>query len=203
MPTVTSTNLEPKKGSLIVCAGTVTCTSVASMGSGFMVFKKYFVDNIHYKDLAGGWQAALQELLDNYHQRKEEMPPYVRLAKQDNYIGGVATVPYKAGNLGLTIASSSDFKEREKNFKEQYKAAIKGAVLDAKELQRPLFLQPLGIGVYGWNAEDAARMFSEAICEADLKDQVDITIPIFNPQPGSKDELFRETLSVEMAKRGR
>lgn len=201
MPFQTVTGIKPQKNSLIVCAGTVTCTSVSGMGAGFMVFKDFFNSNLHHANRSDGWQNALQEILDRYHHKEEKMPPYVRIAKQDSYLGGVATVPDKIGEKGLTFEKFSDTTAKEQGFKRQYEAAIKGAVLDAKELGRPLFLQPLGIGVYGWGTQEAAEMFAAAICAADPEDQVDITIPIFNANPSSKDGQFRSAFIAEMAKR--
>ncbi|WP_347251608.1 hypothetical protein [Legionella sp.] len=203
MPFTTTTRIEPQANSLIVCAGTVTCTSVLSMGSGFTVFKQFFNQNIHYQNAAGGWQKALQTILDNYHSQQEEMPAYIRIAEQDGYLGGVATVPFVAGNVGLTFETLSDSVERKKRFKEQYKAAVQGAVLDAKQLSRPLFLQPLGIGVYGWDAKEAAEIVADAIAEADPNDEVDITIPLFNPTPGSANELFKKTFIRKMSEKKR
>ncbi|KTC84621.1 MULTISPECIES: hypothetical protein [Legionella] len=203
MPFATTTRIEPKENSLIVCAGTVTCSSVSAMGSGFMVFKRFFNKNIHQNNISGGWQEALQHILDSYHGGQEEMPAYVRIAQQDSYLGGVATVPFIAGGTGLTFEKISTPAEKEKRFKEQYKRAVEEAVIDAKKLRRPLFLQPLGIGVYGWDAKEAAEIVVEAVCEADPNDEVELTIPIFNPSPGSANELFKETFTAEMAKRKR
>ncbi|MCC5014343.1 MULTISPECIES: hypothetical protein [unclassified Legionella] len=90
MPIQTPINAKPKKNSLIVCAGTVTCHTVSSMGAGFTVFKAYFDKNLHHENRPGGWVAALQLQLDNFHQQKQEMPAYSRLARQDDYLGGVA-----------------------------------------------------------------------------------------------------------------
>ena len=202
MPFQTPTGINPKKGSLIVSPGTITCESVSDMSSGFIVFKQYFNKNTHNEDRPGGWQAALQESLDSYYQKKAVMPAYVRIAKQDGFVGGIATVPV-SGSRGLTFSQFSTAAEREKNFKEQYEGAIKQAVLDAKELKRPLFLQPLGIGVYGWDVQVAAELFAKAIVETDPKDELDITIPIFDSRPGSTDERFRTSFIAEMEKRGR
>lgn len=203
MPFATTTRIEPKQGSLIVCAGTVTCTSVAGMSSGFMVFKQFFNENIHQQNLPGGWQSALQDILDKYHSKQEEMPAYIRIAQQGNYLGGIATVPFIAGNIGLTFKEMSNAQEMKTCFKEQYKRAVEAAVKDAKNLNRPLFLQPLGIGVYGWNAKEAAEIVVAAICEADPEDQVEVTIPIFNPSPGSANDVFRQTFVGEMTQRKR
>lgn len=39
MPFATTTRIEPKENSLIVCADTVTCSSISAMGSGFIMGK--------------------------------------------------------------------------------------------------------------------------------------------------------------------
>jgi hypothetical protein len=203
MPFQMPTEFNPKKGSLIVCAGTVTCATVSSMGSGFLVFKGYFNQNIHHEGKVGGWEGSLQESLNKYNNRSEAMLAYIRIAKQGGYIGGVATVPYKTGARGLNFTKYSNEAERAKDFKEQYETAIKLAVLDAKKLNRPLFLQPLGIGVYGWSGQEAAELFAKAIVETDPADEVDITIPIFDTSEGSNDMQFQTRLLAEMEKRGR
>ncbi|MFI4918815.1 MAG: hypothetical protein ACHP65_04600 [Legionellales bacterium] len=203
MPFYTPTKAQPKQNSLIVCAGTVTCAQVSGMGSGFVVFKNQFRSNVSCNDHAGGWNNELQILLDQYHAQAASMPPYVRIAEQDGYIGGVATVPYFSGNKGLSFDEYLNMGAREEAFRSQYKLAVKQAILDAKELGRPLFLQPLGIGVYGWKPEAAAKLFAEAIMEADPKDEVDLTIPIFDPAPNSNDARFKTALAVEMQPHGR
>lgn len=205
MPFQTPNDMTPKKNSLVVCAGTVTCSTVGEMGSGFMLFKKLFKDNGSYTNYAGGWTAELQQILDNYHSNTQAMPAYIRVAEakktvDDVLIGGVATVPVRSGNTGLGKEHYSSTEEKEDAFNKQYKSAVMQAVLDAKELDRPLFLQPLGIGVYGWDPKLAARLFAEAICEADPEDKIDITIPIYQINPGSNDQLFKETFINEMAK---
>lgn len=199
MPVQTPINAKPQKNSLIVCAGTVTCHTVASMGAGFTVFKDYFNKNLHHENLPGGWITALQLHLDNYHQQKQEIPAYMRLAKQDDYLGGLATVPDKLGHKGLTLAKNVT----EQELQEQYKEAVRGAVKDALAVQRPLFIQPLGIGVYGWAPELAASFFAEVICQTDSNAVLDISIPIFNPTPGSNNEKFKLRFASEMAKNGR
>lgn len=199
MPIQTPINAKPQKNSLIVCAGTVTCRTVSSMGAGFTVFKEYFDKNLHHENLPGGWIAALQLQLDNFHQHKQEMPAYIRLAKQDSYLGSIATVPDKLGHKGLTFAKTIT----EQDLHAQYKEAIRGAIKDALLVQRPLFIQPLGIGVYGWDPELAATFFAEVICQADPKAELDISIPIFNPTSGSNNEKFKLRFSREMEKNRR
>lgn len=198
MPIQTPINAKPKKNSLIVCAGTVTCHTVSSMGAGFTVFKTYFDKNLHHENRPGGWIAALQLQLDNFHQQKQEMPAYSRLAKQDDYLGGVATVPDQLGHKGLTFAKTLS----EQDLQAQYKEALRGAINDALVLQRPLFIQPLGIGVYGWDPELAATFFAEVICQTDPEGKLDISIPIFNPTPGSSNKKFKLHFASEMEKSG-
>ncbi len=192
MPLHFSTTTEnPKEHSLIVCAGTVTCKTVEEMGAGFMVFKKAFHQDKHYeKDM--GWKAHLGQLLENYHEQKADMPPFVLIAKQDDYYGGIATVPNFNSHKSLSV----DHK-KSKNIaflRAQYMEAVRGALQSAKDLNCPLFIQPLGIGVYGWNPHEAARMFAKVIKEVDPEITLDITIPIYDDKPGSNDSLFQDTL---------
>lgn len=203
MPFQTPNNMQPKKNSLVVCAGTVTCSTVSQMGSGFLLFHKLFDKNCSCTNYQGGWRAELQLALDSYFKSKKAMPAYVRIASQNTFIGGVATVPVRAGNTGLNHEQLLNNSERENILKAQYKSAVQQAVLDAKSLQRPLFLQPLGIGVYGWKPKEAAHLFAEAILEADPTDEIDITVPIYQTTPGSNDQIFKEAFIDEMAKKGR
>ncbi|KTD22753.1 Uncharacterised protein [Legionella lansingensis] len=189
MPVQTQSYTIPAKSrSLIVCAGTVTCRNVSEMGSGFTVFKTYFNQHKHVNG-KGTWEDALNGLLAKFHRIEQEMPSYVRLAEQDGYIGGVGTVPVR-GAKGLTFKEFSNDKEREQAFIGQYKKAVRDAIADAKELQRPLYIQPLGIGVYGWDPELAATLFAETIRDADPNNEVDITIPIF----GENSKRFEAAL---------
>ena len=84
-------NINPKKGSLIVCAGTVSVPDVASMGSGFFLFKSFFYNNTHIDGRDRGWKGALQNILNDFFIRRVAMPAYIRIAKTDDYLGGIAT----------------------------------------------------------------------------------------------------------------
>lgn len=198
MPINTPSSTQPPQDSLVVCAGTVTCSSVSGMGSGFMLFKKLFDQNTSVDNLEGGWVKELQTHLDDFHHKNKVMPAYKRFAKQREYIGGIATVPDRSSRIGLTFDRFTNNDERDEHFKTQYKQAIVQAIVDAKELKRPLFIQPLGIGVYGWDPKIAAQLFVEAITETDPDDQLDITIPIFNSTTNSNDMIFKETLAKEL-----
>jgi len=131
------------------------------------------------------------------------MPAYVRIAKQDGLVGGVATVPCKPARIGRGFSVYKDDSERDKKFEDEYRLAVKQAIIDAKQLNRPLFLQPLGIGVYGWNPKFAAALFADVIVNEDPNDEIDITIPIFSPTEGSPSFAFKTALIAEMAQRGR
>ncbi|CEK10161.1 hypothetical protein [Legionella hackeliae] len=206
--TVPSSKNPPKERSLVVCAGTVTCKEVDQMGSGFVVFKSLFNSHLHVSDDNTTWEDELNKHLMQFNAKSPvALPAYIRLAKQSNdensYIGGVATVPSKAGNKGLTWEKFSNNTERDKSFIEQYKEAIEKAIDDAKALHRPLYIQPLGIGVYGWKPEEAAKLFAEVILKSDPNDELDITIPIFGADSSSNDKKFERTLIQEMAKHSR
>ncbi|KTC76997.1 hypothetical protein [Legionella brunensis] len=191
MPICTqTTQISPSANSLIVCAGTVTCRDVKGMGAGFLVFKKFFNQDMHIEK--GKWSDHLNEILEDYHQDKKPVPPYIRIAKQDSYTGGVATVPVYSAN-----------KEQQEELISQYKAAIKGAIDDAIHLQQPLYLQPLGIGVYGWPPALAAQLFAEVISEADPEDKLAITIPIHAQDPKSNDKIFEATLKQALDEKQR
>lgn len=195
--TIASKSTGPQENSLIVCAGTVTCTNVAGMGSGFLAFKKFFNQNLSVSDSLGGWQAILNRHLAAYHSQEAPMPAYIRLAQQDSYIGAVATVPVKGGK-GLTLEKFSNSEARDKDHKQQYRQAVTQAIKDALALNRPLYIQPLGIGVYGWAPEEAAKLFAEMIIENDPEDQLDISIPIFDTSPSSRDMKFEQALAKEL-----
>ncbi|CAM2956474.1 hypothetical protein LEAN103870_10605 [Legionella anisa] len=199
--TINPNDVLPENNSLIVCAGTITCDKVKDMGSGFLVFKKIFNKNVHFNSNEN-WQTVLNKHLKDYHSKKEPMPPYIRMAQQDGYIGGVATVPVK-NSKGLSFKKYLDNNERDKAFKEQYKQAVGQSIKDALELNRPLYIQPLGIGVYGWPPEEAAELFAKMIVENDPDDKLNITIPIFATSPTSKDKLFEKALIEELAKHQR
>lgn len=188
-------DVEPKPQSLIVCAGTVTCSNVDQMASGFLLFKRLFSHNIHVEDDAEekGWKEALQGILNRFYQGKEPMPSYVRIAKQDGYIGGIATVPQKL-RKGLKLEQYSNDELKQAHI-EQYKEAVRLAVLDAIKLNRPLHIQPLGIGVYGWEPEEAAQLFVKVLGEIDIENQLQITVPLFDSKANSNDQRFKEEFS--------
>jgi hypothetical protein len=203
MPFYVPDSINPPKDALVVCAGTVTCKFVSGMGAGFILFKKLFGDNLSFSNKEGGWQKELQEILDAFHGKKMPMPPYVRMAQQDGFIGGIATVAALSSAKGLGLESFKNDTERQIDFEEQYKFAIQQAIYDAQQLKRPLFIQPLGIGVYGWDPQIAAQLFAQAILSADPEDILNITIPIYDQKKGSNDIIFKEALISEMAKHGR
>ena len=176
MPLHTPIKGKPSGNQLVVCAGTVTCQSVSSMYSGFIVFKQQFKSDTT-------WTSVLQQALDGYHKNGKTLAPYMHIAKADKLVGGVATVP---------VFNGKDLNPSKKTTQqEQYKNAIRGAIEDALGLGRPLFIQPLGIGVYGWDPVIAAGLFADVITELDPRGDLDITIPIFDNSPLSKDSLFK------------
>lgn len=186
---------QPKPGSLVVCAGTVTCGDVLSMGAGFLAFKATFPGS--------SWWNHLQEKLitprrlkDNLSIDKDirktiKIPSYLsNIAKNGTLIGSVATVPYLRQNNPILL-------NNEISAREQYKDAVRGAVKEAQQLGRPLYIQPLGIGVYGWDPELAATLFYEVFQELDIegrkdiKNKIDITIPIYDvSKKDSPDSKF-------------
>ncbi len=200
MPFQTTSVMKPKKNSLVVCAGTVLIHEVERMGAGFSLFKKLFKSN-QSCNTKGGWKAELQQKLDDFFDSKKPMPAYMRIAKQGTLLGGVAMVPMRDAWTGLNHETFETPEEHNEKQKAQYKSAVKAAILDAKTLKRPLFLQPLGIDAYGWKPEEAAILFAEAIREADPTDEVDITIPIYLASLTSNDQLFKTALITEMAKK--
>jgi len=175
MPITTPTKGKPSPGSLVVCAGTVTIPRVSGMGSGFNLFKEIFSMN-------SPWVATLQTHLDNHFSKNHSvsMPAYLSsIATKDELVGSVATVPVFNSQLDQT---------------NRYEDAVRGAVKDAIKLGRPLYIQPLGIGVYGWKPEIAATLFLKVIQEEDPHDQLNITIPMFNASANSADLRFKEAL---------
>lgn len=203
MPFFVPNSIQPPTNALVVCAGTVTCKKVSSMGAGFGLFKALFNENTSANFTKGGWQKDLQNVLDAYHSKQSPIPPYQRIAQQNGLVGGVATVAAFSSAKGVTFDTYATDIERQEGYKEQYKQAIKHAMADAKQLERPLFIQPLGIGEYGWDPKLAANLFAEIIVQLDPDDNLDITIPIFNQKKGSKDLLFKEALITRMAEFGR
>lgn len=177
----------PAADALVVCAGTITCKQVDTMGAGFNLFKTHFSNNISIENHVGGWKAHLQQFLDAYHNRKQPIPAYVRIARHENLIGGIATVPVM-GKKNPDHTDAHNVAHQEQHYKE----AVKGAVQDAKTLKRPLFIQPLGIGVYGWPPERAAKLFFDAIQEADPAHEVAVSITLYDPVAGSADQRFKK-----------
>ncbi len=166
--------------SLVVCAGTVTVGEVANMGSGFMVFKKAFSSDNH-------WQNLLQQHLDNYFINNQDMPVYISAGEANGLIGGIATVPVKNGAKPL----------RGENEETQYKQAVRSAIQDAIGKKRPLYIQPLGIGVYNWPPKQAAQLFADVVEEFKQQD-LQITIPIFNQVTNSNDKIFENEFAILM-----
>ncbi len=158
--------------SLLVCAGTVTAFNVDQMGSGFNVFKRFFSSDTK-------WQKALQSHLDNYFKSNQDMPVYISAGVADGRVGGIATVPVKNGNKPL----------RHEDKETQYKQAVRSAIQDAIQKKRPLYIQPLGIGVYGWPPKEAAQLFADVVEEFKEQD-LQITIPIFDQKTNSNDKIF-------------
>lgn len=191
---------KPLDNALIVCAGTVTCKSVAEMGSGFNFFKKYFggskqsSSSGHYT-----WEDDLNQKLTNYHSHGQTMPLYCRIAKQDHdqgtYFGGVATVACNPKDQQQI--NPSHIKMKFADLKQQYKEAVRLAIQDALDMKRPLYMQPLGIGVYGWDPQLGAHLFAEVLAEFD-KTNLHIQIPIYNQAPHSPDQQFAQQLQLEI-----
>ena len=178
-----TTNAKPPANSLVVCAGSVTCATVRSMGAGFTVFKDTFGHQ-------GSWVDRLQQHLDDHHKQIKEMPVYlasIATQDKDNLIGGIATVP-KYTEIPDRIP--------------QYKAAVRGAIREAQSLGRPLFIQPIGIGVYHWEPEKAAKLFAEVIKDEDPLGALSITIPIFDNRSKSSDMRFKAAFMQEMEANG-
>ena len=144
--------IDPDSGDFFVSAGTVTVTNVEGMGSGFKKFKQYFGFNQNPKP---DWVAALQNNLDAFHQRQSVMPAF-QPVKSGDQLGGIATVPSINAGKNCDNAKAKDI---------QYKEAIQGAINGARTAGKPLYIQPLGIGVYGWDAEKAAELFADVIAQ--------------------------------------
>jgi hypothetical protein len=188
MAVLTPTRSAPKQNALVVCAGTVNIPTVDGMGEGFNFFKDTFGRN-------APWTMTLQGYLDNHFNHGQSMPAYITLNNaikpRDNLLGGVATVP---------IFSNSASMEQQAAMRVQYEAAVRGAIQAAKnsQPQRPLYIQPLGIGAYGWNPELAASLFAMVIQAEDPNSELDITINIYNTSPGSSDLRFRTAFHDKM-----
>ena len=186
----------PPAQALIVCAGTVTCRNVAEMGSGFTKFKEYFDQNQSSKPGSKqGWQEDLDQTLIRY-QYQRALPLYCRIAQQGTYLGGVATVACLGEHRHITPTHQN---LPQADLEEQYKAAVRLAVEDAIKLNRPLYIQPLGIGVYGWDSVLAATLFGEVLAE--FQDTAgEVYIPIYNQVEGSNDLRFAAQLQSEITK---
>lgn len=191
-----SSNDIPEKGTIIVCAGTVTCHKVSQMGAGFSVFKKYFSDDVAYEENEKNWQAVLNHRLHDFFHDKKPMPAFQLIAKSQDYLGGVATVPYLAGKVSLDPTRSSP---TQSELEQDYLNAVKGAIETASDLERPLYLQPLGIGVYGWAGEKGGELFSQAIKLVNSDDKLTITIPLFKTEPQSNDQRFKASLKKQLS----
>ena len=193
MPVSTPEKGRPKNNSLVVCAGTVDIKNVSGMGSGFLMFKDIF-------GRKKVWDSELQKVLDAHFKpglfgKPQPIPPYITLnsaTADNNLLGGVATVP----RMNQTIRSLS-LGERNKI----YEDAVRGAIVAVKnsQPQRPLFIQPLGIAAYGWDATEAAKSFAKVIQEEDPSGVLDISINIYDTSKGSKDMKFKDEFHKAMA----
>jgi hypothetical protein len=179
MPYETQFNATPVKG-LLVCAGTVTSENVTQMGAGFNLFKTTF------KTSRQEWEGALNLRLADFHENNADMPPYMCLVQQGELIGAVATVPLRHSR-GL----KQQTKMTDEEFKSQYKEAIRGALKDAQERKITLYIQPLGIGVYGWQPKLAASLFVEVIQEVDPMHELTVCIILFDDRANSNDQKFK------------
>lgn len=119
---------------------------------------------------------------------------YCQIAQQGSYIGGVATVACLQGRNHITPTHKRMAQE---DLEEQYKAAVRLAVEDAIRLNRPLYIQPLGIGVYGWEPVLAATLFGEVFAEFQST-ELEVYIPIYNQNEQSKDRQFAAKLQLDM-----
>lgn len=184
---------KPPENSLIVCAGTVTQHTADRMGAGFNLFHQYFPDDVSSDpNNHHGWKGELNQILTNYHQQKKNMPVYLRIAQHGAYVGGVATVACLRRddqvNPCHTQMSLADLEE-------QYKEAVRQAIQDAIQMKRPLYIQPLGIGVYGWDPKLAADLFGDVLTDFQNND-LEIYIPLYNQTPNSADQTFATQLQA-------
>lgn len=187
----------PPAHALIVCAGTVTCKTVSEMGSGFKVFKDYFSRNQHSNpESHKGWQEDLQQQLTGY-QYGRKLPLYLRIAQQDSYLGGIATVADVSTRQMVVNPQHATMNQSQ--LEEQYKSAVRFAIDDALTLGRLLYIQPLGIGVYGWNPKLAATLFGEVLAEFQST-SLNIHIPIFDQRENSNDQQFAVQLQADIAR---
>lgn len=176
---------------VVVCAGTVTAKTVSAMSAGFTLFKKLFSTNKE-------WESILQSHLNQFHQKKKDMPSFLPLGRYGETIGGIATVPCLSGfrMKGLKVdrnnydASQVTQEARMQTLKEEYMAAVKDAIDYAKGQRMPLTIQPLGIGAYGWPPEEAAVLFHKAILEANTEpNKINIHILRY---PSKNDKKFEK-----------
>lgn len=179
---INSKNINLQTPGLLVCAGTVTCKTVESMGAGFSLFKQTFQEI--------NWQPCLQKNLDEYFKSKTPIPVFECICVQDGLYGAVATVSCFNSNSVIDNSNLFDIEKEKTN----YKNAVKQAIQYAEKAKIPLYIQPLGIGVYGWPFEIAANLFAEAIKEENAS--IDLNILIYAQEPGSNDQLFKEKLAV-------
>lgn len=179
---------------LFVAAGTVTEKSVDTMGAGFNKFKSVFRGE---KSTEGdmSWEKKMQAALDN-HIGPGTMPAYMQMAQKGTLSGGVATVPYVGEGNTPTAAQEKD-----------YKAAIRGALEDAIKLGKPISMQPLGIGVYGWDPKLAAKLTADVIKEKQAYKDLDVSIPMhFDPsdtatakQQNQRNQDFQTALAQALS----
>lgn len=186
----------PPEHALVVCAGTVTCANVEAMGSGFNLFKQYFDQDLHSNPTRSkGWIADLNQKLTGYRYGRE-LPLYCQIARQGTYIGGIATVACLKNGYPIT---PNQQKMSQGDLEEQYKTAVRQAIQDAIQLQRPLYIQPLGIGVYGWEPSLAATLFGEVLAE--FQNTIgQVLIPLYNQHEHSPDRKFAAQLLADMEK---
>ena len=165
----------------VVCAGTKHLWNVGQMGAGFNVFKQMFGYN---ENSQVPWAQQLNRIL----QTGPENAPAFMDVEYGNNKGGIASVPRYDARI-----------DQDADYKKAVREAIEGA---RKANKKDLSIQPLGIGLYGWDPERAATLFHEAI-EADKKanpgNPVDIHIPIHqdrdNPEQNEKNQAFQDELT--------
>lgn len=171
------------ENSLVVCAGTRHLRTVDAMSAGFNLFNDTFCKN------ENGWREELQRDLDKHHSDRGKIPAYKRYVEasdEKKLTGGIATVPKLSGSV----------KGAGEEEKLAYQKAVKDALTDAQFLNKPLYIQPLGIGVYKWAPAVAASLFDEAIKEARADGYtLPITIPIYLNAAGSNDKSFEAALT--------
>lgn len=185
--------LAPKdSNTLVVCAGTISADSVEYMGYGFNYFKNLFG---FYGNSTPIWVTTLNNEFSKLisvpiENRINFINPYIRLIEPNphyNYCGGVATVDMLAVGQDPSDAQ-----------KVQYKKAVKLAIIDALVLRKTLYLQPLGIGSYGWSPTLAAQLFFESYNELKREypgvSSLQIEIPIFDS--ASNDGIFKAELEA-------